>query len=129
MRYFIVTAKCGHVGKGKYIEVDFPVIANSKKEAAQKVLRRSKVKKHLCNAISMAIEVEYEDYEIALEMYKSNDYIHAHYSSQYSLEEYEVKTLRSNKKHKIEFRSRNERINYYFKKMKIKWGLCECSYF
>lgn len=43
--FYLVTAKCGHVGKGKYYEVDFPVYANDRCEAAQYVLKRSKVKK------------------------------------------------------------------------------------
>ena len=34
MRYYEVTAKCGHVGKGFYIPITFPVRAKSAAEAA-----------------------------------------------------------------------------------------------
>ena len=32
---FAVICKCGHVGRNNYILITFPVIANSKKEAAR----------------------------------------------------------------------------------------------
>ena len=35
-KYFEVQAMCGHVGKGKYIPISFPVIAINGKEAAEK---------------------------------------------------------------------------------------------
>ncbi len=34
MRYFIVTAKCGHVGRDNYIPIDFAVKAESASKAA-----------------------------------------------------------------------------------------------
>lgn len=45
MCYYFVIAKCGHVGKGKYIDVIFPIMAETKKEASQMVLLKPKVKK------------------------------------------------------------------------------------
>ena len=35
MKYYIVTAACGHVGRGRYIPIDFPIIANDPKEASR----------------------------------------------------------------------------------------------
>ena len=34
-KFYIVTAKCGHVGKSKYILINFPVIAEDGREAAK----------------------------------------------------------------------------------------------
>ena len=45
MNYYKVLAKCGHVGKGKYTEVAFPIYSESASEAAQYVLKLPKVKK------------------------------------------------------------------------------------
>ena len=67
MRYYIVVAKCGHVGKGKYIDVSFPVVANTGKEAANLILCRSKVKKQLKNAITNVFEVSEDIYNLYLE--------------------------------------------------------------
>ncbi len=35
-KFYAVTTKCGHVGRGKFIEVTFPVVAESGREAALK---------------------------------------------------------------------------------------------
>ena len=35
MKYYIVTAKCGHVGRDYYIPIDFPIRAESRTEAAK----------------------------------------------------------------------------------------------
>lgn len=43
-KYFEVQAMCGHVGKGKYIPISFPVIAINGKEAAEKVRSYPRVK-------------------------------------------------------------------------------------
>ena len=29
MKYYIVTAACGHVGRGRYVPIDFPVVAET----------------------------------------------------------------------------------------------------
>ena len=42
--YFLVTAKCGHVGKSYYIPITFPIIAKDAKTAAKIVRGYSRVK-------------------------------------------------------------------------------------
>ena len=73
MNYYLVTAKCGHVGRGKYIEVDFPLCAESKSEAALKCLKKGKVKKQLKNAISSVFEISYDQFVLEIEKYKANE--------------------------------------------------------
>ena len=43
-KYFMVIAKCGHVGRKNYIPVKFAVVAESGKEAAKKVRQFPRVK-------------------------------------------------------------------------------------
>ena len=62
MRYFMVTAKCGHVGKDFYIPIDFPVMADSAKEAAARARQLPRVKHHHKDAILSVTEVSYSDY-------------------------------------------------------------------
>lgn len=45
MKYFIVTTKCGHVGKWSCIWIDFAVPAESASEAAQKAKTYKRVKR------------------------------------------------------------------------------------
>ena len=42
MRFYVVTAKCGHVGRGKYLEIEFPIYAESRHDASQMCLQRPK---------------------------------------------------------------------------------------
>ena len=120
MKYYLVTAKCGHVGKGKYIEVDFPIYARTKNEAAQKCLKKKKVKKQLKNAISWVREITLEEYEQKLISFKNNKYIKAH-TKREIIEYWEIARAMSNdNQRKRSFQNREERIAYILKKNKIR---------
>lgn len=62
INYYIVAAKCGHVGKGKYIEKNLTIRAESGKEAALKARNYPRVKHHWKDAIVDVTEVNYEEY-------------------------------------------------------------------
>ena len=62
MRYFIVTAKCGHVGRGNYIPIDFAVKAESASEAASYARNLPRVKHDHKDAILSVQEVDLFDY-------------------------------------------------------------------
>lgn len=51
MKMYKVVAKCGHVGKGHYVEKVFAVKAKDGKDAAEKVRRFPRVKHHHKDAI------------------------------------------------------------------------------
>lgn len=56
MNYYKVNAKCGHVGRGHYINKDFFVKARDGKEAAYKVRFSPRVKhnwKHAINSVEL----------------------------------------------------------------------------
>lgn len=121
INYYLVYAKCGHVGKRNYLEIAFPIYAKTAHEAAQMVLKRPKVKKHLKNAITLVEEISYEDYLNELEIFKNNDYIKAHSKRDLMLCELDINHLESDfKQYKKSFTSRIERVNYILKKNRIK---------
>lgn len=62
MRYYIVTAKCGHVGKGRYIPIPFAIRARSAAEAASIARGMPRVKHHHKDAILSVEEVTIFDY-------------------------------------------------------------------
>ena len=62
-KYFIVTAKCGHVGRNHFISIDFPVVAHSGRQAATIIRFTPRVKHHHKDAILNVQEVSYETYE------------------------------------------------------------------
>lgn len=126
MRYYLVTAKCGHVGRGKYYEVDFPIKAENKSAAAQYCLTKPKVKKQLDNAISYVEEISFEKYiEKAVEL-KNDLFVKAHTKKELC-DYFEIaKALPPHRKtRRNSFESRAERICFQLRKSKLK----EASYY
>ncbi len=60
--YFKVTAKCGHVGKRKYVPITFAVVASNKKEAAKRTRKFPRVKRNHKDAILNVKQICYDDY-------------------------------------------------------------------
>lgn len=118
--FYLVSAKCGHVGRGKYYEVNFPVYADDKCAAAQYVLKRSKVKKHLKNAISNVCDISYKEYLQCLEDEKYVKFISAHTKKELLEYRSEARPLTDSKcEYKRSFKTREERVLYTLKKNKI----------
>ena len=123
MKYYVVIAKCGHVGNGKYIDIEFPVVAENGSLAAKKILNRSKVKKHLKNAITNVKEVMKDEYLYYVNQNSKDEYLHSHCSKEFDITNYEVKNLESREKSKkIEFNSRKERIEYIFRRNNLRYS-------
>ena len=72
IKYFKVVAKCGHVGKRKYIPVAFAIKAESKSEASQKVKTYPRVKKQLTDSIISCEEINKKSYK-ELKLINSKD--------------------------------------------------------
>lgn len=62
MGYFIVDAMCGHVGKGRYVEKSFPIIAVDKSDAARQCRTIPRVKHDNKRAILGVREVSEDDF-------------------------------------------------------------------
>ena len=71
MRYYEVTAKCGHVGKGYYIPITFSVRAQTAAEAASVTRTFPRVKHNHKDAILSVREVDFYDYD---ELWQVNNY-------------------------------------------------------
>ncbi len=126
-KYFIVTAKCGHVGKDKYILIDFPVIAEDGREAAKIARNIPRVKHHHKDAIRNVKEVSYENFVLLCKFNKNDDYLNCSSNQEQLMiydeiesrlfyeEEKEVKKKESDSKwfHKIKVRNyKKYMINY-----------------
>ena len=71
-KFFRVTCKCGHVGKQFFVRIDFPVNADSGKEAAEIARNLPRVKHDHKDAILNCVEIDYEEYQI-IQMINNND--------------------------------------------------------
>jgi len=75
LNYFIVDAKCGHVGKNKYMPISFAVIAKTGKEAAYMVRNFPRVKHNHKDAIKDVRKVSYEEYLIQFNNNNEDSYL------------------------------------------------------
>ncbi len=125
--YYLVTAKCGHVGNRKYVDICFPIVAKSAHDAAQVVLNRPKVKKQLKNAITNVVKIDYDTYLEERTLFTRNDYIKAHYKKQIISYIDEALIMEDvTLERKTSFDSREERISFLLKKNQIKEAQILC---
>ena len=120
-KYFIVTAKCGHVRRKRYILIDFAVEASNGKEAASIARHLPRVKHHHKDAIRNVQEVEYEAYCEQLILNSKDTYLKATSKQEQNrccpdLEERIEEEDYEEENHDIK---RQQRINYIMKKRQI----------
>ena len=77
MNYYLVTAKCGHVGKTSYMPITFPVIAESGKEAARIVRGYPRVKRDHWDAILDCQKVDEATHNAQKALNAKDPYLHA----------------------------------------------------
>jgi len=119
-RFYIVSAKCGHVGRGKFVEKNLTIIASSRKEAAEKGRNYPRVKHHWKDAIIDVVEVSVEEYWRIRVMNYSDPYFSVRCiqeQKQYCSEMYD--DIREVQKKEYSKENRNKRIIYMMKKRKI----------
>lgn len=74
-KFFRVTCKCGHVGRQFFVRVDFPVNADSGKEAAEIARFIPRVKHDHKDAILNCVEIDYEEYSILQKINDNDPYL------------------------------------------------------
>lgn len=74
MRYFKVTAKCGHVGKNWYFPGDLYITAENGREAAKAARRMPRVKHDHKDAILSVSEIDVDSYVRGKETIMDNPY-------------------------------------------------------
>ncbi len=85
MKYYEVEAKCGHVGRNKYIIKKFYVCVEDGKEAARKVRLYPRVKHNHKDAIKSVNEIDYDKYIIGLDKTSNDPYFLVHSSTEQRL--------------------------------------------
>lgn len=75
MNYYLVTTKCGHVGKNHYIEIIFPVKAETGRDAARIARQFPRVKHHHWDAIKDCQKVSKRLYDRQIEINHNDPYL------------------------------------------------------
>ena len=76
MRYFKVTAKCGHVGRGYYIPIDFAIVAKDGKQAASITRDKPRVKHDHKDAILSVTEITFEEFMVLRSQNDADPFLH-----------------------------------------------------
>ena len=85
MKYFKVVAKCGHVGRNKYLLKTFYQKAENKKEAAKIVRETARVKHNQKDAIREVEEITLEDYCQGRKVMAEDPYFKVHSKQEQTL--------------------------------------------
>ena len=112
--FFEVQAKCGHVGRNKYVIKNFYVKTESGKEAARKIRMTSRVKHDHKDAILNVREITYEEYVAGVIRCQEDDYFKIHNSS----DQKRIQTEGIMYEEKIE-KERTREVCFKLKKWKI----------
>ena len=83
--FYKVKAKCGHVGRNRYIEKWFYVIAPSGKEAARKVRYLPRVKHDRKDAILDVEQISRDEFTVGVESSRCDNYFKVTSSSEQRL--------------------------------------------
>lgn len=121
-KYFMVIAKCGHVGRKNYIPVKFAVVAESGKEAAKKVRQFPRVKHDHKDAILDVRCITLEEFLEIKEINDNDPYLKCHSRQEQNLianlAERMVADLH-NVKQAFDKQARRDRVAYKLRKFKI----------
>ena len=79
--FFEVQAKCGHVGRYKYVVIKFYIETDTAKDAATIIRRVPRVKHNHKDAIIGVKKIGYQEYVDGIKQNEEDDYFHIHNSS------------------------------------------------
>ena len=121
-KYFMVIAKCGHVGRKNYIPIKFAVVAESGKEAAKQVRQFPRVKHSHKDAILDVRCITLEEFLEIKEINAKEPYLKCHSKQEQhllaNLAERMVADLH-NVKQAFDKQARKDRVAYKLRKFKI----------
>ena len=124
MKYYIVTAACGHVGHGRYVPIDFPIIAETSRDASRICRNIPRVKHGNKEAIIKVREVSRREYRLQQEANDMNPYLHARNRREFLAagKDYSDSRSISELKRESNWKPRNDKV-YESREQKNKWKL------
>lgn len=121
-KYFMVIAKCGHVGRKHYIPIKFAIISNSAKEAAKSVRYFPRVKHNHKDAILYTKQISYEEYLEIMENNHKDPYLQCR-SRHEQNQKVDLKDRLEVDPHNVKItfdkKKRKDRVVYKLKKNKV----------
>ena len=116
LKFFRVTCKCGHVGRQFFVRIDFPINADSGKEAAEIARSIPRVKHDHKDAILNCVEIDYEEYKILQKINNNDPYLKCKnpqeqsnilgFAERVETEPNYVKTVNKSRRNAVEFKNK-----------------------
>ena len=133
MEFYLVTTKCGHVGKTAYVPITFPIIANNGKEAARIARWLPRVKHCHRDAILECKRVDKEQFELQKEINNQDPYLKVKSKQEQQMLVTNLSERIQIDKHQEELskpKQKSSKPNLRFQKMKYKniYEEYECEY-
>ena len=122
IKYYMVIAKCGHVGRKNYIPIKFAVVAESGKEAAKKVRQFPRVKHNHKDAILDVRCITLEEFLEIKEINDNDPYLKCHSRKEQNLIVNLAERMVTdfhNVKQAFDKQARKDRVAYKLRKFKI----------
>ena len=121
MNCYEVKAKCGHVGKSRYLIVAFPIKADNGRDAAQIVRKMGRVKHDHKDAIRSVRKITQEEYDDLVMKNNNDPYLQARNKQEQNetCTALDFYTLEEEKEKSIDKKERKERIKSLLKRRKI----------
>lgn len=118
MSYYLVTAKCGHVGRQRYIPITFAITADNGKEAAKITRNIARVKHDHKDAILNVVKVSKEVYLNQMVENESDPYLgfKSRYQQNKYKEEIMSRTLLDSHCIKKTYKNKRDSVAYRLKK-------------
>ena len=119
--YYEVEAKCGHVGRNKYVPIRFAVVAESGSEAASMVRQFPRVKHDHKYAILNVTKIDYERYLEINAINNNNPYLKCKSKHEQKLiDGLELQLEEDNHKRKIKYK-KERCVKYKIKKNRLRF--------
>ena len=124
MKYYIVTAACGHVGRGRYVPIDFPIIAETSRDASRICRNIPRVKHGNKNAIIKVREVTSREYRLQQQANNMNPYLQSRNKREFlaSGENYDDSRSIAELKKESNWKPKNDKV-YESREQRNKWKL------
>lgn len=130
-KYFLVTTKCGHVGRSGFVPITFPIRAVNGREAAKIARCIPRVKHHHWDAIINCVEVNIEEYMIQVSINQTDPYLTVQTKREQNIIMDQIldRMVVDNHVEEIELsRKRSKKPNLFFQSKKYKTDCIDYQY-
>ena len=120
LEMYEVVCKCGHVGKSHYVEISFPVKAQSGKDAARIARGLPRVKHNHKDAILDVCKIDQNRFVELTERNNQDPYLHCSCIQEQNLIDISDRLLAEREIDSFNTRKENNGRNFYCSKQKIR---------